>query len=155
MKSRATLCLLLAAVVGVWGLVAWRLLAPAKRPPEAARPASASASAAAAPDDTLRLDYPDPFLKGATAPKRASRSVVRPLPSGKKAAPTPRERTKILHLATVAAGGRALHIVEIGGGQYELCMGDEAAGFRLHAADTDSLYFRKDGRIYGVERCRP
>ncbi|MFQ9761233.1 MAG: hypothetical protein ACLRZL_11550 [Alistipes communis] len=40
MKSRWTTCLLLAAVVAVWGVVAWRILAPARPAAPDVRPAT-------------------------------------------------------------------------------------------------------------------
>ncbi len=152
MKSRATICLLLAAVVAVWGLVAWRILAPAKNSMAAERPKVAAPPPAPAAVEALRLDYPDPFLKGAAASKSAPRPVVRALPS--KAPQKPCERVAIAHLATIAASGQALHIVAFGTEQYELREGDTAAGFLLQSVDRDSLYFRKDGLTYGVARCR-
>lgn len=152
MKSRWTTCLLLAAVVGVWGLVAWRILAPVKNSTAAERPEVAAPPPAAAAVEALRLDYSDPFLKGAAAPKPAPRPVVRALPS--KAPQKPRERAAIAHLATIAASGQALHVVAFGTEQYELREGDTAAGFLLRSVDRDSLYFHKDGTIYSVERCR-
>ena len=55
--------------------------------------------------------------------------------------------------ATVTAGGQALHILTIGGRQYELSLRDTAAGFRLTGADRDSLYLEREGTVYGVKRC--
>ena len=103
--------------------------------------------------ETLRLDYPDPFLKGVAAPTPAARSVVRRLPPAGKAKPKRRERVQLSHLATVTAGGQALHILTIGGRQYELSLRDTAAGFRLTGADRDSLYLEREGTVYGVKRC--
>ena len=101
----------------------------------------------------MRLDYPDPFLKGVAAPTPAARSVVRRLPPAGKAEPNRRERVQLSHLATVTAGGQALHILTIGGRQYELSLRDTAAGFRLTGADRDSLYLEREGTVYGVKRC--
>ena len=154
MKSRATICLLLAAVVGVWGLVAWRLLAPAKRPAVPERPKAAAQPPAAAFIEALRLDYPDPFLKGTAATKSAPRPVVRALPPVQKSPSKPRERVAIAHLATICTGGRTLHVVTLGREQYELREGDTAAGFLLRSVDRDSLYFHKEGLTYSVARCR-
>ena len=103
--------------------------------------------------ETLRQDYPDPFLKGVAAPKPDARSVVRRLPPAGKAEPKRRERVQLSHLATVTAGGQALHILTIGGRQYELSLRDTAAGFRLTGADRDSLYLEREGTVYGVKRC--
>ena len=102
----------------------------------------------------MRLDYPDPFLKGVAAPTPAARSVVRRLPPAGKAEPKRRERVQLSHLATVTAGGQALHIRTIGGRQYELSLRDTAAGFRLTGADRDSLYLEREGTVYGVKTLR-
>ena len=154
MKSRWTTCLLLAAVVAVWGVVAWRILAPARPAAPDVRPATDAPAAPQIVAETLRLDYPDPFLKDAARPQAAApRSVVRRLPPVKKAAPKRRERVQLSHLATVTAGGQALHILQIDGRQYELSLRDTAAGFRLTGADRDSLYLEREGTVYGVKRC--
>ena len=153
MKSRWTTCLLLAAVVAVWGVVAWRILAPARPAAPDVRPATDAPAVPQIVAETLRLDYPDPFLKGVAAPTPAARSVVRRLPPAGKAEPERRERVQLSHLATVTAGGQALHILTIGGRQYELSLRDTAAGFRLTGADRDSLYLEREGTVYGVKRC--
>ena len=152
-KSRWTTCLLLAAVVAVWGVVAWRILAPARPAAPDVRPATDTPAVPQIVAETLRLDYPDPFLKGVAAPTPAARSVVRRLPPAGKAEPKRRERVQLSHLATVTAGGQALHILTIGGRQYELSLRDTAAGFRLTGADRDSLYLEREGTVYGVKRC--
>lgn len=153
MKRRGTIAGLLLAVVAVWGAVAWKIMSPAERTAvRPSRPASA-ASIGQEPDaDTLCADYPDPFLKGAAAVRKV-RAAVRPLPAppGKKAV---RENVRIVHLGSVAAAGRRIHIVRVGERQYELSAGDSADGFVLAGSDRDSLYLRKNGFTYGVPRCR-
>lgn len=154
MKSRWTTCLLLAAVATVWGIVAWKIFAPAND----VAPASRSGPSAPAPEtaaaDTLRLDYADPFLKGAPRPVAAVRSVVRGLPPAKPAPPK-RERVKIVHLGTVTSAGRPLYILTVGETQYELTHGESAGDFVFADCDGDSLYLRKEGVMYGVKRCEP
>lgn len=143
--------MLLAAVVVVWGVVAWKIKAPAPAPATAPpQPAPLSATGPAA--DTLRCDYPDPFLKGALRPAAAERTAAR-IPASVKAAARRREAVRIVHRGTVRAGGRGLHILTVGDVQYELERGDTVAGFTLAACDRDSLYLRKDGLTYGVKRC--
>ena len=153
MKSRTTLVLLLAAVVTVWGVVAWRILAPARPAVPDVRPAADTPAPLQIVAETLRLDYPDPFLKGMAAPKPAAPSVMHRLPPAKKTAPKRRERVQLSHLGTVSAGGQSLHILTIAGEQYELSLRDTAAGFRLTGADRDSLYLEREGTRYGVKRC--
>lgn len=152
MKSRGTILLLLVAVAGVWGAVAWRIFAPTHpdtsvvlRAPEVHPQTKPGA-------DTLRLGYPDPFLKSAPHNGSASRILVRRLPLP-KAVPSPRERIEIIYLGTVASSVRTFHILAIGGEQYELASGEAARGFVLVDCDCDSLYLRKAGVTYGVKRC--
>lgn len=151
MKSRLTR-LLLTAVVAVWGVVAWKIAAPAD---PRRRPASTAAPAPAPPPqepdaDTLRADYPDPFLKG-TRTTRPVRSAA----STRSAAPkkSVREKVRIVHLGSVAVAGRQLHILSLDGRQYELTQGESAEGFVLRGGDGDSLYLSKNGFTYGVKRC--
>lgn len=109
-------------------------------------------AAPAVASDTLRLDYPDPFLKGAARPAAAARAAVRPLPAAKAAAPR-RGRVEIVHLGTVRSLGRVLYILTVGERQYELLQGEAAGEFVLTACDRDSLYLCKDGVTYGVKLC--
>lgn len=152
MKSRWTTYLLLAAVTAVWGIVAWKIFAPSGDPLPAAHPKLAVPAAVRLAVDPLRLDYPDPFLKGVPRHVVAARPAVRSLPVPKAAAPK-RERVKIAHLGTVTAAGQQLHILTVGDQQYELRCGDSAGGFVLADSDVDSLYLCKDGVTYGVKRC--
>lgn len=152
MKSRWTTYLLLAAVAAVWGLVAWKICAPSDAPCSAVRPKPPVSAAPAVAADTLRLDYPDPFLKGAARPAVATRAAVRPLPAAKAAAPR-RGRVEIVHLGTVRSLGRVLYILTVGERQYELSRGEAAGEFVLTGCDRDSLYLRKDGVTYGVKLC--
>lgn len=153
MKSRWTTYLLLAVVVAVWGVVAWKIFAAADNTPPAARPKPSETAAKTAAADTLQLDYADPFLKGAVR-AAAGRSSVRSL-SGVKPVPPKRERVKIVHLGTVTSAGRPLYILTVGETQYELTHGESAGDFVFADCDGDSLYLRKEGVMYGVKRCEP
>lgn len=152
MKSRWTTYLLLAVVVAVWGVVAWKIFAPASDTVPAAHPRPAAPVAAAAVADTLRLDYPDPFLKGAPRQVVKPRSAVRGLPRAKTAQPR-RERVNMVHLGTIRSAGKRLYILSLGDVQYELAQGESAAGFQLAECDSDSLYLLKNGVTYGVKLC--
>ena len=152
MKSRWTTYLLLAAVVVVWGVVAWRIFTPSSDaiPPQVPIP---KAAVAATPTvDTLSLNYPDPFLKGSPGKAVTLSPSVQALPPPKPA-PIRRERVKILHTGTICVTGRPLYILTIGEQQYELRPGEAAADFLLTAVDSDSLYLSKEGVTYGVRLC--
>lgn len=148
MKSRWTTYLLLVAVVAVWGIVGWKIFAPAAEVPSASAPRLEVTRQKVA-EDTLLLDYPDPFRKGSTSKAvRQRQSVVRALPSTVR-----RENVRITHLATLASGCKTLYILTIGNEQYELMRGAEAVGFRLVKSDRDSVYLCKNGISYGVKLC--
>ena len=100
MKSRWTTYLLLVVVAAVWGIVAWKISAPADNMAPAPRSEPSVPVVQTAPADTLLLDYPDPFLKGAARSAAAVPSVVRGLPAPKPVLPK-RERVRIVHLGTV------------------------------------------------------
>ena len=151
MKSRGTISLLLAAVVAVWGLVAWKILTPGREGLRVAVPERSVGKHPAAVADTLQLDYPDPFLKAAAVPEPMLQPPVRQPPSERKR--PRRERIQAVHLGSVSVVGRQLHILTLGGRQYELPPGDTAGGFRFRSYDADSLYLEKKGFIYGVKRC--
>lgn len=152
MKSRWTTYLLLTAVVAVWGIVIWKIFTPANTPASIV-PTKAEASAPASDaTDTLRLNYPDPFLKDCRTASAAIRPAVRALPAVKKV-PVKRDRVKLEHLGTVVAAGRPLYIVTIGNNQFELGCGELAGEFVLTACDGDSLYLRKGDLTYGVKCC--
>lgn len=153
MKSRWTTCLLLTAAAAVWGLVAWKILAPASTDASPTAVAAVPPAAPAAPADTLLLDYPDPFLKESAAPREPARLAVRPLPVRRSAAAR-RSKVQWVHLGTVAAAGTALYILSAGNEQYELTPGGTADGFAFAGCDADSLYLRRDGIVYGVKLCR-
>lgn len=152
MKSRWTTYLLIAAVITVWGVVAWKIFQPAHpvSGPIARQPAVPAVAASDAA--TLQLDYPDPFLKETARPIPAARTAEQRRPSAKKTA-SRRERIAIEHLATVAVDGHTLYILTIGKGQYELHEGETAGAYRLTKSDRDSLYLEYKGEIYGVKRC--
>lgn len=150
MKSRGATYLLLLAVVAVWGVIGWKIVAP-QAPVRPEDPVQASSVSAPQPaTDSLRLDYPDPFLKNQTPHPRPT-SVVRSLPR-RQSAPK-RERIALVHLGTVVSEGRTLHILTIGGEQYEARLGGTAGGFQLATCDNDSLYLTKEGINYGVKLC--
>lgn len=152
MKSRWTTYLLLVVVVAVWGVVAWKIFAPASETVSVAQPKRAVPAAEAAAADTLYLDYPDPFLKGAPRQVVKPRSAVRGLPRAKTAQPR-RERVNMVHLGTIRSAGKRLYILSVGDAQYELAQGESAGGFVFVECDRDSLYLSKNGVIYGVKLC--
>lgn len=152
MKSRGITYLLLAIVVAVWGVVAWKIFhqspdvsAVATQPPHTEDTLSGS------DEDTLHCDYPDPFLKNEVQRER-TKPVIRALPQPIRQ--LHREQVQIEHLGSVSSGNKTCYIVLLNEVQYELHFGESATDFVLTSSDEDSLYFIKQDVRYGVKCCQ-
>jgi hypothetical protein len=152
MKSRITTYLLIAAVVAVWGFIAWKIFFtnPDKTPVTIRQiPDSKPQNSEEQP---LLLDYSDPFLKNALAPKATVSSASRTIPKAVIAPPkkptTPKAKPPITYTGTIKTGGRILYIFEYDGVQQMLSQGEELAGFRLAEGWQDSVRFTKDKEFF-------
>lgn len=152
MKSRLTIYMLLAAAIAVWGAIAWQLLSSDEDIPPAAPRVTVDDRRCVA--DTIIADYPDPFLKAAAPRTVSTEQPARALPEHRRAARSVnRESIVCEHLGSVRTGGRTIHVIDIGGEQYEAEYGDSLAGFVLSDMDRDSLYLVRGGVKYGVKLC--
>ena len=89
MKSKTTTYVLIAAVLSIWGIIAWKLFKP-ERPEEVSMNPPALQTEKTKILDTLVFGYADPFLKERhTGPER--QTPQRKEPSQK---PQPSEREK-------------------------------------------------------------
>lgn len=152
MRSKTTVYLLIAAVLAIWGVIAWKLFSPSApvktappRPP-AARPAPVGDK------NVLYLDYPDPFLKKTD---RAS-APVRPASGDRAPAPSLPARTKgecrIKYIGYIRRGKTPGYIIEHNGAHHSIKKGETLDSFRLVRVFPDSLVFAKQGFSYTVRR---
>lgn len=149
MKSRPLTYLLLIVALGVWGVVAWKLFFSGPKPAAPAPTAvPAVGSNTRTDDDTLWLDYPDPFLRTAAAqpPARTSAKGT-PRPTAQKK----RSAAKLACTGRIRKQGTDHYLVSIDGRVHLLRQGESAGGFRLHAVGADSLWLATDGRKYGLK----
>ena len=148
MKSKTTVYLLIAAVMVIWGVIAWKLFAPSRGEIYTARP-PAPETVVASERDTLILDYPDPFLK-----KRPGASTHTTVPAKKKEPepqpPKIREECQLRYIGHIRRGKVRRCIVESGGAHHSVATGESVDGFRLAKIFPDSLVFTKDGFSYTV-----
>ena len=86
MKSRPLTYLLLVVALGIWGVVAWKLFFSGPKP-AASDPAAVPVARnnPRADIDTLRLDYPDPFLRAVATKPSVPGSVSARAPVRSKA----------------------------------------------------------------------
>ncbi len=151
MKSRPLTYPLLVAALGVWGVVAWKLFFSGPKPTAVAPPVvSVLRNDSPASGDTLRLDYPDPFLRTAAAkpPLPASVSVKAPVRSKAK---NERPAAKLACTGRIRKEGTDHYLISIDGRVHLLRQGESAGDFRLHAVGIDSLWLAADGRKYGLK----
>ena len=130
MKSRPLTYLLLVVALGIWGVVAWKLFFSGPKP-AASDPAAVPVARnnPRADIDTLRLDYPDPFLRAvATKPSVPGACTGR-----------------------IRKQGTDRYLISIDGRVHLLRQDESAGGFRLHAVGADSLWLAADGRKYGLK----
>lgn len=151
MKSRPLTYVLLIVALGVWGVVAWKLFFSGPKPAASAPAVVPAARNTPRTDiDTLRLDYPDPFLHTvATKP-----SV--PAPTSAKAPVRPKAKNerpaaKLACTGRIRKQGTDHYLISIDGRVHLLRQGESAGGFRLHAVGADSLWLATDGRKYGLK----
>lgn len=152
MKSRPLTYLLLVAALGIWGVVAWKLFFSGPKPAAVTPPAaSALRNDSPASEDTLRLDYPDPFLRSVAA--KPSAPIIRT-----SAARTPRPTTRNKRSATMLActgrirkQGTDHYLVSIDGRVHLLRQGQSAEDFTLRQVRNDSLVMARDTECYLVK----
>lgn len=149
MKSRPLTYLLLVAALGVWGVVAWKLFSSGPKP-SAVTPAAVLAvgSDTRTDDDTLRLDYPDPFLRTAAAkpPARTSAKGT-PWPTAQKK----RSAAKLACTGRIRKQGTDHYLVSIDGRVHLLRQGQSAGDFTLRQVRNDSLVMARDTECYLVK----
>ena len=149
MKSRPLTYLLLVAALGVWGVVAWKLFSSGPKPTDVAPPAvSVLRNDSPASDDTLRLDYPDPFLRTAAAKPSARTSAKgTPRPTAQKK----RSAAKLACTGRIRKQGTDHYLVSIDGRVHLLCQGQRAGDFTLRQVRNDSLVMARDTECYLVK----
>lgn len=151
MKSRPLTYLLLVVALGIWGVVAWKLFFSGPKP-AASDPAAVPVARnnPRADIDTLRLDYPDPFLRAVATRPSVPGSVSARAPVRSKAK-NERPAAKLACTGRIRKEGTDRYLISINGRNHLLRQGESAGGFRLHAVGADSLWLAADGRKYGLK----
>lgn len=150
MKSRGMTYLLLIVVLGVWSAVAWKLFFSKPEETTPAPTVTRAPKVASAANDTLRLDYPDPFLRMAAAKP----SAPAPVPVTSTVRPAVRKERAAAQLACtgcIRKQGTDRYLVSVDGHVHLLARGETAAGFTLQALRGDSLALVREGRTYFVK----
>ena len=141
MKSRPLTYLLLVVALGIWGVVAWKLFFSGPKP-AASDPAAVPVARnnPRADIDTLRLDYPDPFLR-----------AVATRPSVRSKAKNERPSAKLACTGRIRKEGTDRYLISIDGRNHLLRQGESAGGFTLRQIRNDSLVMVRDTECYLVK----
>ena len=157
MKSRWTTYLLVAAVLTVWGVVAWRVVFSRPEMPATVVVKPAVRPASKPEDDFLLLDYGDPFMRNVGG-RREVQTPVAVIQTAPRAAattppkkPRPQQKPPIKYAGTIARGGTISHIFEHAGLLHTLSPGDEIAGYTLTEAFTDSVRMTKNDEEFIIK----
>lgn len=150
MKSRGLTYLLLIVVLGVWGVVAWKLFFSKPEVTPAAPAALVTRQKKPDNGDTLWLDYPDPFLRAAVpqpAPGTASHTVKKAVPATGK----PEPAINLACNGRIRSKGTDRYLVSFDGRVHLLGRGESAEGFTLQLLRGDSIGLFRNGKIYFVK----
>jgi len=151
MKSKATTYLLFAIVLVIWGVIVWKLFSPSRKE---AFPQSIQVSnvVTSEKNDTLKLNYVDPFLKkhesASTQIKKNSSSKIFFVDT--KHLERSMENCPITYIGYMHQGRNHNGIIKSNGIHHSITTGDIVHGFRLVAMYPDSLIFIKDGLSYTI-----
>ncbi len=136
MKSRITTYVLVIIVLAVWGIVLWRVFDRKDIPVVVV----ARVSEEVGVEDTLLLDYRDPFIGDV---------VVEPTPvAPQHAIPLPPPvRHRLRYMGRISRDGTVYGLVEINGSLHTMRRGETADGYRLEQLWSDSARLRWRGEI--------
>jgi hypothetical protein len=143
MRSRVTTYVLIAAVLAVWGVVAWKLFFSSPDLPAVVTAKPTERPQQKPEDDFLLLNYADPFLKN-TEPAVEVLTEQISKPSHSKPAKS-LAKPPIKYAGTIKKGGKVTHIFEHAGTLHSMAPGDEFEGYVLAETYADSVRMTKNG----------
>ena len=100
--------------------------------------------------DTLRLDYPDPFLRTVAA-KPSAPAPVSVAPTARPGVKKERPAVQLACTGRIRKQGTDHYLVSIDGRVHLLRQGESADGFTLRQLRGDSLLMLRDGHSYFVK----
>lgn len=149
MKSKWTTYLLIVIVLAVWGIVVKKMFFSSPHPLIPTRKESTIKTTKDKQQDTLALNYRDPFLssthKTQAVPSTVNR-IVRPLPAVKSL----KEKVNIKFIAKITHNSKINYLIELNGASYSITQGESVEGFVLTRTYPDSIHFNKNSNTYNV-----
>lgn len=143
-KSKRMTGILLVIATLVWGIVIYRVINSVHTGSPQLPPALRQASGNIQPEDTLFLDYADPFMKDVVA-RRKSREKIRPLASPAFVQPQP---PAFRYKGKIRKGKTEYLMVEKNGIQHIVSSKEKFDGYQFLKVTPDSVWVRKDKLCY-------
>ena len=151
MKSRPLTYTLLLVALGVWGVVIWKIFFAKTESPILESPTSSANVSSLQKCDTLRLDYPDPFLRTISSkPTIQHRRVVHERPRSQTVSPEP-PVVQLGCAGRIWKQGETYYLVSIDGHGYVLRVWETVQGYRLQHVVSDSLVLVRDPYTFRVK----
>lgn len=153
MKSRKTVAVLSVIASVVWGSVIWQFAASSQGKTREAVRSEAGKPAEDTAEDSLRIDYPDPFLK--FRPERKIKETDRKplpayfLPESPSVLTVP---PGLFFRGCLIRGRRKYVLLESDGKRLILGVGETGEGFRVLQAVGDSVVLLKNKKRYVLKR---
>ena len=153
MKNRKIVGALLLVVAVVWGMVIWRIAGALGDQKDMDAVNGYRPSPAVAEFDSIRVDYPDPFLKSELQTKTGQQSAIRPsaffVPDMPLHTADPPD---FLFRGRLRRGKRVYVLLESDGRREIVGVGDAIDGFRIVKSAGDSAVFVKGNQRYILKK---
>lgn len=153
MKSRRTVAVLSVVASVVWGSVIWQIAASSQSKTGEAVRSGTGRPAEDKGDDSLRTDYPDPFLKPRL--ERKGKEVGRDrlpayfLPESPSTVTAP---PGLFFRGCLVRGKQKYVLLESAGKRLILCVGEVRDGLRVVRAEGDSVVLWENKKRYVLKK---
>lgn len=147
MKRKTMTYLLLAAVIGIWGVIGYKLITATTGHPDPAVAPAVVLKKTQPEAYPLKRNYRNPFLKF-----QPQKDTVSPPASNPR--PVPQEQKPVIDLkcsGRMTIQGVTYYVVQALSGYYSLKQGDSVEGLTLKKTAGDSIYFSTGKWLYGVK----
>ena len=153
MKNRKVVGVLLLVVAVVWSIVIWRIAGALGDQKDMDAVNGYRPSPAVTVFDSIRVDYPDPFLKSELQVNSGKQSAIRPSAFFVPDMPLHTADTpSFLFRGRLRRGKRAYVLLESDGRREIVGVGDVIDGFRIVKSAGDSAVFVKGNQRYVLKK---
>jgi hypothetical protein len=152
MKSKYTVYVLTVLVIIIWGFIIKKIFFPAEDNIGSIRTQQPQKNMSTNQNDTLYLNYADPFLKKHVKKQRQKQSSTKSTSTQQKEVIRNVENILLQYAGYVKEknGGIISYMVKINGVQHVMRLNGSIDGLKLIRVTADSLFFEKENNKYKV-----